>query len=171
MHWDEVEKLSGEFNLPLVHIIERGDPNELDLEVPEESVFGGPPEGIVVRRVDGTVRAKKVTDEFKEENAMAFDDPSKAQSDAAEFVAMYITRPRIEKCAHKLVDEGEFDSLKMEMMPVLIKRVAEDAMKENSWDLLTNEFECEFDKGFKSEVRSKMSNKCSRTLKEMVNQF
>jgi hypothetical protein len=132
-------------------------------------MFGGSPEGIVARRVDGSVRAKKVTDDFKEHHSVSFDDPSKAQSDAAEFVATYVTEPRITKAAHKLVDEGEYDRLEMPMMEDLPRTVLVDVMAENGWNLLTSGgFEAVWDDDFKSEVRSKVSKKCARVLKTEV---
>lgn len=168
-HWDGVTALCDTLGLTHSRVLERGDPDDCDFEVPETSMFGDhPPEGIVVRRLDGTVRAKKVTDDFKEKNAEVFEDLSKAQSDAAEFVAMYITEARIEKMARKLVDRGEYESLKMDMMADLPREVLTDAVSENAWDLLTNGFECEFDDDFKGEVRSKASKKCARVLKTEV---
>jgi len=135
-------------------------------------MFGGPPEGIVVRRTDGTVRAKKVSDDFKEQNAVAFEQPSQHAGDAANFVAAYVTEARIEKAAHKLVDEGEYDSLEMAMMEDLPRNVLVDAVHENAWDLLTSGgFEGEWDDDFKGEVRSKASKKCARVLKTLCQEF
>lgn len=172
LDWDEVEEWSFVLGIPHAPVVERGEPEDLALEVPEESEFGGPPEGIVVRRTDGLVRAKKVTEDFKEQNAISFNDPSKASGDAVEFVAAYITEPRIEKTAHKLVDEGEYDSLQMPMMEDLPRRVIEDAFTEIGWDeLICGPFEAEWDDEFKSEVRSKTSKKCARTLRQMVQQI
>lgn len=170
-HYAGVQTVANDLNLEQVPLLDDGDPDEVSFDVPDESVFGGPPEGIVVRRVDGSVRAKKVTDEFRESNAVAFNDPSKAQSDAAEFVAMYVTKPRIEKNAYKLVDEADYDSLAMEMMRDLPERVLRDVMAEEGWDLLTNDFEAEWDDDFKGSVRSKASKKCVRVLKSELNQI
>jgi hypothetical protein len=170
--WDEFENVVSSSPFETTEVLERGDPDELSFDVPEESMFGGPPEGIVARRVDGTVRAKKVTEDFKETNAVAFENPSKAQSDAAEFVAAYITRERIENVAHGLVDEGLYEQLEMPMMEDLPREVLKDAMAENGWDLLTSGgFEGEWDDDFKGEVRSKASKKCARVLKEELQSF
>lgn len=163
-------------DLPTTRVIARGDGEELkdegELSIPNESVFGGSPEGIVVRRVDGTVRAKKVSENFKETNAQAFDDPSKAQSNAAEFVAAFITKPRIEKTANKLVDKGEYDKLEMPMMEDLPREVVKDAFSEVGWSRLINgEFEAEWDDEFKDSVRSKASKKCSRNLRQLCQEF
>lgn len=169
-HWDNVTGMAHTLGFETVDVIERGDPEDLDLEIPDEGAYG-PIEGIVTRRVDGSVRAKKVTEDFKEKNAQAFDDPSKAQSQAGSFVAAYITKPRIEKTAHKLVDEGGYDELKMEMMEDLPRAVIEDAFAEHGWDLITNDMEYEWNDDFKSEVRSKASSKCARVLKQELQSF
>lgn len=171
MQWDDFYDVATRMGMTVTNVIERGDPTDLSLDVPSESMFGGPPEGIVVRRTDGTVRAKKVTDDFKETNAVSFNDPGKAETDAGQFVAKYVTDNRIEKTAHKLVDEGGYESLKMEMMQDLPMAVIQDVFAEHGWDLLTNDFECTFDEDFKSAVRSKTSTACSRQLRQMMQEF
>lgn len=173
LSWDEAASVISELGFETVQVLERGDPEELSFDIPNESQFGGPPEGIVVRRVDGSARAKKVTDEFKEKNAETFRDRAKAQSDASEFCAMFVTEARIKKETHKLVDEGKYDGLRMEMMEVLPRRVLQDIFEEEGWNLLRNEygFSCEFDADFKSSVRSKASNMCARALGEELQQI
>jgi hypothetical protein len=169
--WDTFTSAAETIGFETTEVIDRGDFDEVDTEIPEESFLGGQPEGIVVRRTDGSVRAKKVADDFKEQNAQSFDDPSKAQSQAGSFVAAYITKPRIEKTAQKLIDEGEYDHLQMEMMEQLPRKVIEDAFCENGWTLITNDMEYEWNDDFKSEVRSKASSKCASILKQMMQEF
>lgn len=173
LDWDEFTDLIEPTQFQTTRVLDRGHGDDVSFDVPEESMFGGPPEGIVVRRTDGSVRAKKVTDDFKEKNAQSFNDPSKAQSDAAEFVAMFVTDNRIEKQAHKLIDEGEYDEIRMEMMEQLPVAVLQDVMNEEGWNLLADEytFECEFDSDFKGEVRSKASSRCARVLRSLCQQF
>lgn len=172
LDWDKFREIVSHSPFEHTPVLERGNPEELSFDVPEESMFGGPPEGIVARRVDGSVRAKKVTEEFKETNAVAFEEPSKAQSDAAEFVAAYVTDARIVDVAHSLVDEGQYDALTMEMMADLPREVLRDAMAENAWDLLTSGgLEVEWDDDFKAEVRSKASKECARALKTELQSF
>jgi len=168
LHWDTLIEIASYLGFETAQVLERGRPDELTFEVPEESQFGGPPEGIVVRRTDGTVRAKKVTADFKERNAQAFNDPQKAQTAAGEFTAMFVTPARIQKIAHKLVDEGEYDSLQMQMMEQLPAEVCKDVMTEEGWNLLQDKygFECQFDDDFKSAVRSKVSSMCARELRK-----
>jgi len=173
--WSEVENIVERSPFVRSNVIEMGDPTveELDLEIPDESMFGGAPEGIVVRRQDGSVRAKKVSQDFKEQNAQAFNDPSKAEGDAASFVAAFVTDARIEKEANKLVDEGKYDGIRMEMMQDLPRRVLVDAVHENAWSelLTTSDFEAEWDDDFKSEVRSRASKKCARVLQTLCQEF
>lgn len=193
LSWDDFTDAIHDSQFEHAPVLERGDPDDLDFEVPDESMFGGPPEGsdsddgvsqksrddsttrpegIVARRVDGTVRAKKVTDDFKETNSQVFNNPSKAQSDAAEFVAAFVTPQRVKKQADKLVDEGEYDALTMEMMKDLPREVLKDVLAEEGWNLLTSGgFEAEWDDEFKGEVRSKASKKCARVLKKEVQEF
>jgi hypothetical protein len=175
--WNEVENVVTRSPFTLTEVLAEGDGQELKdggaLAIPEESMFGGNPEGIVVRRKDGIVRAKKVSEDFKEQNAQAFNDPSRADGDAAQFVAGFVTDARIEKEANKLVDEGRYDRLEMAMMEDLPRRVLVDAVGENAWsELLTSGgFEAEWDDDFKAEVRSKASKKCARVLKTLCQEF
>lgn len=172
LHWDDVKAAADALGLQVVPELDRGDPTEMDFEIPDESTLGGPPEGIVARRLDGMVRAKKVSDDFKETNAVVFEEPSKAQSDAAEFVAAYVTEARIMNVAHSLVEDGKWDSLKMEMMEDLPREVLSDAMCENGWRLLTNSaIDYQWDDDFQGEVRSKASKKCARVLKTELQSF
>lgn len=164
-NWDEFENIVNGGPFSRTRVIESGNPDDCSFDVPDESMFGGAVEGVVVRRLDGSVRAKKVTDDFKEQNAVSFEDPSKATSDAAQFVASFITDARVEKNAHKLVDEGKYDELQMSMMEDLPRKVLVDAVSENAWGLLTDEMEIMWDDDFTAEVRSKTSKKCARVLK------
>lgn len=128
-------------------------------------------EGVVYKRADGTVRAKKVHPLFKEQHRGSSGGNSDyTETKAGVFVQKYVTEARIRKVAHKLVERPDtnWKGLQMEMMEDLPREVLIDTMGENGWELLTNDFECEFDSDFKGEVRSKTSKKCARTLKEEV---
>lgn len=171
--WDEFMELAIQTDIPTAPILYEGPPDPDAIEVPEESMLGGPPEGIVVRRKDGSVRAKQVTEDFKEKKAQSFNEPSAAQTKAGEFVAMFVTDARIRDTAHGLVEAGDYDSLEMPMMEDLPLEVLRDVMEEEGLNLLLGEhgFSAEFDSDFKSEVRSKASKKCARVLKEEINDF
>jgi hypothetical protein len=168
-HYNDVMQMTNQMGLTPAPPLEYGDPNELSLDVPDESVLGGPPEGIVVRRLDGTVRSKKVTDDFKEKNATTFNDAKKAATDAGEFVATYVTDARVEKHAHKLVDEGEYDELQMQMMERLPEAVLRDVFAEHGWEILNSSRDLPAET--KDEIRSRASKKCARVLKEQLNTF
>lgn len=170
--WEQVEHFSHKMGFCLARVLDRGDPtdgDEIDLEVPDESMFGGMPEGIVVRRTDGSVRAKKVTDDFKEVHNQEMGG-ERPMSDADRFRRDYVTDARIEKCAHKLVDEGRYDGLKMDMMEDLPRRVIKDAMEENAWAVMNEDYGQEFN-DWAGEVRSVVSKKCARVLKTLVQEF
>lgn len=174
--WDEFKEAveTGPFEHSRIIAEDNGErlQDRGDLDIPDESMFGGQPEGIVVRRFDGAVRAKKVSEDFREKNAISFESPSKAQTDAGQFVAAFVTESRIEKMAHKLVDRGEYDQLEMPMMEDLPREVLKDVMGEEAWNLLTSGgFEGVWDDDFKGEVRSKTSKKCARTLKALCQEF
>ena len=176
LNWNEVENIVSKSPFELTGIIARGGGEQLKedgwLQIPNQSMFGGQPEGIVVRRYDGMVRAKKVSEDFKEQNAQAFNDPNKAASEAGKFVAAFVTDARIEKQANKLVDEGKYEHLHMSMMEDLPREVLKDVFEEVGWsELLNGDFEAEWDDDFKAEVRSKASKKCSRVLKQMAQEF
>lgn len=175
--WTLFRELADEVNLQQTQEIAQNDEEYLRdkgyLDIPDESMFGGDPEGIVVRRTDGEVRAKKVSEDFREKNAIAFNSPSKAESDGAEFVAMFATPGRIKSVAHSLVEDEEYDSLKMEMMEDLPKAVLQDILEEEGWNLICNQYnyEAEIDDEWKSEVRSRTSKLCARHLKKEINNF
>jgi hypothetical protein len=140
-----------------------------------ESAFdrNGLAEGVVIRNIDKDIRAKIVHDEFKEKNAISFNDKSKAQTEAGKFVATYVTDARIEKMIHKLLDEGDWNSVQMQMMEELPRRVIEDVFEEEGWNFVCNNdnVEIEMDDDTKGEIRSKTSKKCARILKEEVNSW
>lgn len=163
--WRQFEDLIADTALETAPIIEKGRPGDLDLDIPSESVFGGPPEGIVVRRFDGTIRAKKVRQDFKEQHKQA-KITTQSQSEAGAFVVEYVTEPRIEKVAHKLVDKDMYEQLEMPMMEDLPEYVLKDALEEsgrtNGWDEDTD---------FMGKVRSKTSGKCVSVLKTKINSF
>lgn len=171
--WDDFMDFAISAAIPTNPVLYDGPPEPSAIEVPEESMLGGPPEGIVVRRKDGSVRAKQVTEEFKERNAQSFNEPSSAQTSAGQFVAQFVTDARIKDTAHGLVEGGEYDSLTMPMMADLPLEVLRDVMIEEGLNLMLDEygFEADFDADFKGEVRSKASKKCARVLKQEINDF
>jgi len=172
MHFEDVCLLVEDSPFEMTKIVESGEPDDLGLEIPDTSMFGGQPEGIVARRIDGSIRAKKVSDDFKKNTFVLFNAFSKLCTDAGQFVAQFVTDVRIEKMVHKLIDRGEYDEISMPMMEDLPREVLKDVMAEEGWNLLTSgSMEVEWDDDFKGEVRSKTSKKCARVLKSEVNEF
>ena len=124
-------------------------------------------EGVVIKNQNNGVMAKLVHPQFKEKNAVSFNDPKKAKrigaGDGAVFVATYVTEARIAKHAHKLIDRGEYDGLCMEMMEQLPRAVLKDVMHEEGWDILCNDMD--LTEEAKDYIRKHTSKKCVRWLK------
>jgi len=184
MHHDHFLEMMDDLPLDVAPILHRAPAEEFDgFDIPT-SVYRTPDpsadnefdkkglaEGVVYKRADGSVRAKKVHPQFKEQHG----GPSGGNSDyqtteAGEFVQKYVTEARIRKMVQKLANSplGEYESVQMKMMKDLPRVVLTDVMEENGWELLNNDFEFTFDSDFKGGVRSQTSKKCARVLKEEV---
>lgn len=163
---------------PHIAKINAQDLNDVTIEIPaseyrvpdkdadNEFDRQGLAEGLVLKNLKTNSRCKVVHESFKEKNAIAFNDPTKAQTEAGKFVSRYLTEARIEKVAHKLIDEGEYEQLEMPMMEDLPKEVLKDVMIENAWEVLNNDIELTEDS--KANLRRKASSKCARVLKDEV---
>lgn len=89
-------------------------------------------EGVVLTHAnDPDIRAKIVSEKFKEVNHSGGGGGSNKARDTHEFVEKYITLPRVRKHAHKLIDQDLYDSLRMDMMKELHETVWEDAVEES----------------------------------------
>lgn len=135
------------------------------LDVPQSSFRDGKAEGIVIKNPETGARAKIVTEDFKEKHG----GPSPASgknniTDTDIVVDRFITKPRIQKHAHGLVDAGEWDRLQMEMMVDLPERVIRDAMNEEAANFVMQK-NYTVDTG---ELRSTASTKCARVLRGML---
>lgn len=107
-------------------------------------------EGIVVKNVNykdkygNQVFVKLVSDEFREtQKQKAPKDPNRALSVEQEFINMTVTKARVDKLLHKLVDEGVLEeNFGIEDMGLILKnlgsRVYEDVIKEESDSLPEN---------------------------------
>ena len=144
----------------------KGEWPEDDSWCPESSFGPTLAEGIVLKNPDTEVYAKLIRDSFKEKNEKTFGKPKKYQESGAEKLSyQYITNARIKKSAHKLIDEGEYDSLKMEMMKDLPTHVIRDMAEEEGGNIFMEE-NYDVDLG---EFRSITSGRCSNVLKQMIN--
>lgn len=173
----QLHELLGLCTVPIVEWVNADDFSADDAEIPEshfrepdpdaENEFDrrGLAEGVVVKNVDLDIRTKVLHDEFKEKNAVTFNDTSKAQTEAGRFVAKYVTDARVEKMIHKTVDETEY-GYEMTMMEALPRRVLEDIMVEEGWEIMTDDIE--LDEDIKYQIRKKTSSKCARILKQTL---
>lgn len=102
-------------------------------------------EGIVFKNHDNGLRAKLVSDKFKESNKKSFgqkpSDKSSYTNDE-DFVYKYCTNPRIEKLIFKKLDSG--DELSMKLMGGLIKDTYNDIIEENWQDILSSNWVLDF---------------------------
>jgi len=131
------------------------------VSVPQSAFRDGKAEGVVLKNPESNVRAKLVTEAFKEKHGGPSPSSTNHVTDTDVFVDRYITDARIEKCAHKLVDQGAWNGLKMEMMRDLPEAVIRDALDEEAGTIVM-EHNWTLDT---SEIRSKASTRCARTLK------
>jgi hypothetical protein len=167
--------------VPLVRRVDVEDLSEEHQEIPRSEYRTPDPradnefdrqglaEGVVIRNDQTGVRAKLVHDEFQEKNAIDFESPGKATTEAGRFIATYVTEARIRKQAHKLVEEGEYEDLTMPMMEDLPQAVFKDVMKEEGWEIFQSDFDLSED--VRGEIRSRGSTKCARTLKDEIRGF
>lgn len=130
---------------------------------PKSSFGDGLAEGIVIKNNTTQTYAKMVREDFREKHNTG--SMKKEDSDAQKLSYQYIPDARIEKTAHKLVDEGNWSSLSMDMMQELPKAVVKDMVEEEGFNILMYE-DWNIDL---SEFRSVTSDRCSRVLRRMIN--
>lgn len=167
---DTVERLYDELGLPLAPILDEVPASEwkdYDFEPPESAFYDGLAEGAVFKNHDTGVYGKFVRDDFKENNKKAFGKPKKHQESGAEKLAyQYVANPRIEKAAHRLVDEGEWDGLTMDMMVDLPEEVIRDMATEEAGNIFMGE-NWDVDLG---DFRSIISGRCATILRRMIDE-
>lgn len=169
--WETVTKYAEAMEIPLAEELFIGtvESEKAARElVPDESVYGGPPEGIVIRAQNGSSRAKIVTDRFRETKKNTTSGSVERSSEARSFVQKFCTPARIGKQAHALRDEGGYESFSMEMMQDLPKEVLKDVLAEEGWPLMCHENELELTEGSKKEIRQQTSSRCSRVLQSLI---
>ena len=144
---------------------EQFDPDEPGSVVPESKYREGKAEGIVIRNKENGIKAKVLTEEFKEKHRI--DDGQHGQEhlpgdDTMELVNMYATDARIKKHIKKLtVDQGY--NLAMELMEELPMQVVEDIFEEEYEELVRMNKTIDFKK-----FRSKVAKKCVANLKAEI---
>lgn len=165
-----IERAFDELNLPttpVIDIVSAKAWGDYSIEVGESAFGDVKAEGFTFKNYDTQTFAKFVRDDFKEKAKKTFGASKKQQKSGAEKLSYtYITNARIEKQAHKLVDEGEYDSLKMEMMKDLPTAVIRDMAEEEAGNIFMDE-NFEVDLG---DFRSETSGRCAQVLKQMIQQ-
>jgi len=183
---DEVVAVYERLGLDTVPVFEKGEADEFEMDDIEvhESVYRDPDpdaddeddfnrkglaEGVVIKNDSLDLRAKVVAEEFDETkwSAKTPEEVTTARKTAGLFLNKFVTDARVQKQAHKLVDEGYYDGLEMPMMGDLPRRVASDVFAEQGWAIL-NDDELELTKMAKDEIRSQLSRRCSRVLQQMI---
>lgn len=159
-------------NLPRIPILERISVSDFDpseYEIPESQYRNGNPEGIIMTNPEGypshrPVKAKRWTEEFAEKHKSGSNPCNESpDNDTDKFVAQYITKQRIKKHAHKLIEEGKWEALQMEMMEDLPMRVIEDAWEEEYETVIRENLEIDM-----GDMRSTASSKCATILNQMI---
>lgn len=152
---------------PIIDIVSAEAWDSYSVDVPESEYGDVTAEGLTFKNYDTQTFSKFVREDFKEKSKQKFGKPKKHQATGAEKLSyQYITNARIEKAAHKLVDEGDYDCLKMEMMQDLPEFVIRDMAEEEAGDLFMEErWEVDI-----AEFRSITSGRCASVLKHMIQQ-
>ena len=127
-------------------------------------------EGVVLRNTATNCKAKYVHDAFSERNAIAFNDVAYAQSLSGAYVAAYITDARIRKHVHKLLDEGKYSGVSMEMLELLPDRVVDDAISEEGREIDSDAFEGHVEGDIEALVRKKAGRKCEQVVREVIDE-
>lgn len=158
---------------PILDTVSVEEWDEYNTTVPESAYGDVKAEGLVLKNPETGVWSKMVRQDFKEKNKQTFGKSKSQQEVGAEKLSyQYITNARIKKQVHKLIDEGEWDSMQMEMMAPkngndgLPQAVIRDMAKEEGANIFLKE-SWEVDIG---EFRSITSSRCARVLRKMINE-
>lgn len=164
----DVYSIFEDVGLPTTPLIEKMDVSEWDgsdFEVPESEFYDGKAEGVVFKNHDTSTYGKFVTQDFKEKNQKTFGRSKKNQEKGyVKLSHQYVAQQRIEKAVHRLVDENEYDSIKMDMMVDLPEAVIRDMVEEEAGNIFMYE-NWTVDIG---EFRSNVSSRCAEVLRRMV---
>lgn len=158
--------------VPLITTVTADTWDDYDFECPESEYYDGLAEGVMFKNHATEVYAKFVREDFKEKNKEAFGQKPTEPSGADRLSYSYITNARIEKNAYKMIDEGPWESLQMEMMapkddyPGLPQKVIRDMVDEEGYAIFMDE-SWEVDLG---EFRSSVSSRCATVLRRMIDE-
>ena len=162
-----IENVLGLAFAPILDRVPVEEWDDYTLQVPKSAYGDVKAEGVVLKNPTTGVWTKMVRDDFKEKNKETFGKPKKYQESGAEKLSyQYITNHRIRKQVHKLLDEGEWESKRMEMMEDLPEAVIRDMAEEESGNIFMHEnWEVDI-----AEFRSVTSSRCARILRKMINE-
>lgn len=140
-----VESEAARLNLNLIPILYRGPYISFEhlQQFVGKSMLGEVGEGVVVKNIKYRDRfgnqlfVKLVSDAFREMQQQKAPKDPKAKTGEFEFIETFLTRPRVEKLLHKLVDEGILqEDFGLEDMGLILRHLGnrsyEDLMKEES---------------------------------------
>lgn len=168
LHSDHAREIFNGIGLEYTPVIDVVDAEELDpfgIEIPSSVYYDGLAEGVVLKNHSTGVYSKLVREEFKEKAKQTFGASSKQDlSDTELIVEQYITPARVRSVVHQLLDDGEYTELQMEMMEDLPERAIRDAMLEEGGNIVMTENV----KLNTSEMRSIVSKRCVRVLRQMI---
>jgi hypothetical protein len=149
--------------------------DEYEASVPQSAYGDVKAEGLVLKNPTTGVYSKMVRQDFKEKASSGSGPNSQSASEtsgAEKLSYQKITNARIKKQAHKLIDEGPWDSLQMEIMAPknghdgLPQAVIRDMAEEEGVNIFLNEsYEVDI-----SEFRSLTSSRCAKVLRKMINE-
>lgn len=153
LHFNNVKSEASRLGLNLIPLFYEGEYQSFEhlMEFVGKTQLGGEAgEGIVVKNVDFTNKygnqlfVKLVSEDFREvQKQKAPKDPHKAETPEGEFVNMCLTKARVDKLLHKLVDEGILEErFGIEDMRIILRnlgsRIFEDILKEEKDSLPEN---------------------------------
>lgn len=170
LHPDDAQGIFDALGLsvaPIVDTVPAEQWGVYDFEVPQSAFYDGLAEGVVFKNPTTGTYGKFVRDEFKEKNKETFGASKKTDLSETELtVEEYVPPARIRSVAHQLVDDGEWDSLQMEMMEDLPAAAIRDMAAEEAGELFMTESRT-LDLGA---FRSQVSGRCASVLRQMLDE-
>ena len=167
IEYDVAEMLFSEINVPFVPVIDVIDAKEitkdyLDKVIPESRYYNGLAEGVVFKNYEKQIFGKLIAEPFKEVNKNIFGgSPKKAKTPEEYLLEKYFTPRRIEKVIRALLNEGY--TLDMKLMNVLPKRVLEDVIEEEAYNIFTENITVNLKK-----LRKMIPKRCVSVLQRVM---
>jgi len=170
-----IEYEANKLNINLIPLFYKGEYQSFEhlKSFVGKTIFGeGKGEGIVVKNVGyknkygNQIFVKLVTEEFSEvQKQKPPKDPNRPITVEQEFINMCLTKARVDKLLHKLIDEGIIEEeFGIEDMGLILKnlgsRVYEDIIKEES-DSLPENYEIQL-------IRKAIGNKLPSAIKDIL---